>query len=225
MLHDEGDTNRFKVFAWDDASDEKLITYRRMGYTYRRIAELLGNPSVASVESRATRLKDLVDDFPANPVPSKAVTEEDVALFTALYTEGIPMMEIAQRMGRTKSAVCGIRHRLNLPKRASIAVAGKPNPYTPAINVKRKIRCDGRRIAPKVAKDPVELRAAEKRIEEAADVGFHNGGLTFAQLTPTCCRFIKGEVQDPEHRYCGSKVIEGKSWCRHHYGVVFRNVR
>jgi GcrA cell cycle regulator len=225
MLPKQRRASIYRVYAWDDASDEKLITYRRMGYTYRRIAELLDNPSVASVEDRAAVLKQLVDDFPPNPVASKPFTETEIERFKSLYFQDIPMLEIARQMGRTKNAICGIRHRLGLPKRSSIAVPGQPNPYTPVQNIKRKLRCDGRPKAPKIAKDPVELRAAEERIKEAADVGFHNGGLTFAQLTPTCCRFIKGEVQDPAHRYCGSKVVEGKSWCRHHYGVVFRNVR
>jgi hypothetical protein len=225
MLHDEGGTNRFKVYAWDEASDEKLITYRKMGYTYKRIAEIMEVPSESVVRRRFEKITPLLGERP--PPPSRPFTDQEREQFTKLYTDGLSMNEIAERMGRTKNAMCGLRSRLNLPKRGSIAVAGQPNLYATRISKtwQKMRRADGKPRAPKIAKDPVDLRAAEQRIKEAADVGFHNGGLTFAQLTPTCCRFIKGEVQDPAHRYCGSKVVEGKSWCRHHYGVVFRDVR
>jgi hypothetical protein len=174
----------------------------------------MGIPSVDTVRKRIAKISPPTDRDDAYNAAEKE-------RFTQLYKEGLSMNEIAARMGRTKNAMCGLRSRLNLPKRVSVAKPGVPNPYAQKIS-KTRLRCDGKPRAPKIAKDPAELLAAQKRLEEAADVGFHNGGLTFAQLTPTCCRFIKGEVQDPNHRYCGSKVVDGKSWCRHHLGVVFR---
>jgi len=221
MLQDDLETSRFRVYAWNEESDAKALELRHKGYSYPRIAELMGIPSISVVQRRIEKLTPLGETAPSGP--NRPFTDEEKERFKALYENGHSMLDIANMIGRTKNAMCGLRSRMDLPKRGSIAIAGEPNRYAQSISKTRlKMRCDGKPHAPKIKKDPAALLEAQRRIAEAADVGFHGGGLTFEQLTPSCCRFIKGEVQDPAHRYCGSKVMEGKSWCRHHHGVVFR---
>jgi hypothetical protein len=196
-----------------------MLQLRKNGYSYPRIAVLMEIPSEDIVRRRYEKLVPAEDRQPVVAL----ITDEEKAEFTRLYESGLTMTAIAEKMGKTKGSVCGLRYRLNLKPRTRIALAGKPNPYGSQISKTRlKARCDGKPRAPKINKDPSDLIAAERRIAEAADVGFHNGGLTFEQLTPSCCRFIKGDVKDPEHRYCGSKTVPGRSWCRHHYFVVYR---
>jgi hypothetical protein len=196
-----------------------MLQLRKNGYSYPRIAVLMEIPSEDIVRRRYEKLVPAEDRQPVVAL----ITDEEKAEFTRLYESGLTMTAIAEKMGKTKGSVCGLRYRLGLKPRTRIALAGRPNPYGCQISKTRlKARCDGKPRAPKINKDPSDLIAAERRIAEAADVGFHNGGLTFEQLTPSCCRFIKGDVKDPEHRYCGSKTVPGRSWCRHHYFVVYR---
>ena len=220
MLLDDEQPIRARIYAWTPEADAKLLDFREKGYSYERIAELLDIPSKRVVRRRYEKLVPLSED---RHVTANPITDEEKAEFTKLYESGLSMTEIAAKMGKTKGSVCGLRYRLGLKPRTRIALAGRPNPYGCQISKTRlKARCDGKPRAPKINKDPAALIAAERRIAEAADVGFHNGGLTFEQLTPSCCRFIKGDVKDPEHRYCGSKTVPGRSWCRHHYFVVYR---
>jgi hypothetical protein len=219
MLLDE--VNRSKVYVWTEEADERLLRLRKQGYSYPRIAEMMDIPSEGVVRRRVEKLTPIGEQRPLGPF--RPFTDEEKEEFKKLFLDGVSMSDIAAKMGRTKGSVCGMRLRMGLPKRIRIAKPGEPNPYGCQISKTRlRQRCDGKPRAPKIAKDPSALREAEQRLAEAADVGFHGGGLTFAQLTPSCCRFIKGEVQDPAHRYCGSKVVPGHSWCRHHMGVVFR---
>lgn len=45
--------------------------------------------------------------------------------------------------------------------------------------------------------------------------------LALEELKSNSCRYIFGDVRNPNHRYCGAKQFEGYSWCAEHCMVVF----
>jgi len=218
MLHDRQETNKCQKFYWDDEADRRLIRMRVEGYTFPRIANLLGVPSEKICRERYHKLRPDCD-LP----PQAKWTEEQMRQFQALYEQREPMLSmdaIAKQIGRTKGSVCGLRRRMKLPHRPKIAEAGKRNPYGRPVHNKR---ADGRERAPKIKKERViPTTLATLTLEEANAQGFENGGKTFVELGSSCCRFIKGDVRAGDHRFCGSKAIPGKSWCPGHYRVVYR---
>lgn len=222
MLQDDQITNKCQRFVWDSALDLRLIAMRDQGYTYPRIATLLGCPNDRICRRRYDLLRPKDDELETitQGAPYSPAEKER---FKELYLQKTPvisMQEIAKLMGRSKNAICGLRKRLGLPKRPSIAERGVPNPYGPPNHNKR---ADGRPRAPKKATDQSGLDAALKNMEAATDAGFKDGGKTFAQLTTQCCRFIHGDPKKGDHRFCGAPTIPSKSWCQRHYKVVHRD--
>lgn len=212
MLH-KLETVWSRVYRWDAKSDARLLQLRNQGYSFARIAEIMGIPSKKVALRRWNKLN--VDNTPSSR-RSSPFSEEERTQFIQLYTmtPPIPVREIARRMGRTIGSIVGFRMRLKITPRARIAVPGKPN--------QPKKRSDGKPRAPKVAAQPTDFIQAQKNLEDASKVGFPNGGKTFADLTPRCCRFMAGDPITPDHKFCGARVVEGKSWCPSHYRVVFR---
>jgi GcrA cell cycle regulator len=132
------------------------------------------------------------------------------------------MSQIAEMMGRSKGSVCGLRLRMKLPPRPRAAQRDKRNPYGSPSSPNRN---DGKPRAPRNAEDQSGLVAAQQNLEAAAEKGFPNGGKDFVELGSRDCRFINGDPMVGGHKFCGAKAVHGKSWCSHHYRVVFRDVR
>jgi hypothetical protein len=102
-----------------------MIALREKGLTNRAIANGMGIAKkhvewcFASLrKSRRPRIRGSFWDDVAN-----------VLKLESLYRLGLPMSEIAHRMGITKNAVIGRCHRIGLVRRAGKAYRPAPNPF------------------------------------------------------------------------------------------------
>jgi len=222
VLHDKPPTNTCQKFVWDSLADMRLIRMREEGYTYPRIADLLGVPSEKICRNRYAKLRPR--DEPLHYITQgRPYSDTEIEEFKAFYLQRDPvisMSDIGLKMGRSKNSMCSLRRRLNLPSRPRIAERGVRNPYgSPAHNK----RADGRPRAPRKADDQSGFTAAITKLNTASEEGFPRGGKTFIELGSRDCRFISGDPRVGDHKFCGAPSVEGKSWCSHHYKVVYRD--
>jgi hypothetical protein len=43
-----------------------------------------------------------------------------------------------------------------------------------------------------------------------------------AGASPRTCRWIDGDVREPDWRYCGQPTVAGRSWCAEHNARAYR---
>ena len=48
------------------------------------------------------------------------------------------------------------------------------------------------------------------------------GMLTIYELLLDSCKYIHGDVQDPNHRYCGKKALSGFPYCANHCRICYQ---
>lgn len=200
-----------QTILWTTELDDRVTDMRSRGYTWDRIGELIGTTGEAC-RRRVGRLPNLKRKL--------AWGNERKQRFIDLYTQTNPQLsleKIGARLNVSKNTIARLRDELGLePRERRVGIPGKPNLTT----LHRRKRCDGKSFAPKF--NNTGTQEIEASIEDACSIGFDNGGLTFAEITNQTCRFIRGSKHDP--RYCEQQAVPGKSWCEHHYRVVFRDV-
>lgn len=196
--------------VWTDEIDARVDRMRAQGYSWPRIGELLGTSGDAC-RRRTGRRKAGLKRQP------DAWTAKDDAVYLQLYNRvpHISINKIAVMMGKSRHSCQRARHRLGLELRIG------PN-HLARISNKRKLRCDGKPFAAKIAE--ANAKAAAQSMDAACIVGFDNGGLPFEKITSKSCRFIKGEPK-AKHTFCEKQALPGKSWCEFHYGIVFQGNR
>lgn len=141
-------------------------------------------------------------------------TRELDARLAELWATGLSTPEIGRQLGVSKNAAVGRAHRLNLPGRASPII--RQNPRTPAqqrlLQVRRRVDAQNR----------IQRRANiehGQEVKSLAQQPVHAPAVLSATRT---CQFIAGDIEPGvEPVKCGRPAIEGKSWCPHHYAVVF----
>lgn len=120
-------------------------------------------------------------------------TEQQDTQLAELWRTGLSASQIASRFpGRSRCAIIGRVHRLDLPKRTT---SSNPRP--------RKIT---RKLMPKAAPSPSQADPFLLTIDEL-----------FGR-----CRFVCEAVEWGRARYCGHPAHAGSSWCENHHAVVFR---
>ena len=117
-------------------------------------------------------------------------TTDRIKTLMALWTEGVPTLEIGRRLGVTKNSVVGKVHRLGLPKRQS-PISSSPR-------------------TPRAAKPtpPIRIRSQTVSISENM--------VKMEELTAEMCRWPVGDPGQEDFRFCGQTAIEGKPYCEVH---------
>lgn len=137
-------------------------------------------------------------------------TDQEIETLKTLWSEeGYSAGQIARALGgRTRSAVIGKIHRLNLPERPCDAVRG----HRVSVSMPRAATRD--RL---VRTAPRQQQRQLRRQPEPEAARLENGALIgTADLTDRHCRWPHGDVGTAGFHYCGQQPKAGSSWCPHH---------
>ena len=136
-------------------------------------------------------------------------TKDERATVERMALAGASGAEMSNALpGRTRNAVIGFcgREGILMPRsRPKPSVAAAPAP-APAARPKPI-------LAPPVHVDVLPEPAALPALP---------GINAFYQVRPFRCRFIEAKRPAYDSDCCGESVVDGKSWCRFHYGIVFQ---
>ena len=127
-----------------------------------------------------------------------------------LWTDGVPPSQIAKQIGRTRNAVIGRVHRINLPPRRI-----KRDPANP-----QKVAVRARKPIKRFIERPQPVKSVAPPLEAPP------GGIALLDLRRSHCRAIidiDGFTSNPA-RYCGARVAYG-SYCPHHSALFYQPPR
>jgi GcrA cell cycle regulator len=189
---------------WSEAGDSVI---RQHWPDLHLIAELTDR-TVHGVESRgyALGLKKPAEDKYSSTVDTIA----------AMWREGHTATQIAKQVGaKSRAAILGKLNRLGL-------LGGRPKQQKkPREHLRARNREAQRRYKQKSARcSPAILPRAEKTAWVSVPPSPDSPpslNLSIIDVKPNQCRHIAGD----DHRCCGNPIIEGTSWCDHHYRVVY----
>lgn len=164
-----------------------------------------------------------------------AWTDERIEKLKRLWSEGLSASQIANQLGDvTRNAVIGKIHRLGLAARAK----GATPPARPARPRPERREGQAQRAAlaapqPQVRSGAVAVgnTALDAAREEertpapapAAEVVTLHGGVAFADIGPSMCRWPIGDPAEPDFRMCGRPTPVGQSYCCEHAARAFHN--
>ena len=137
-------------------------------------------------------------------------TEERIAQLRSLWTQGLSASQIGLRIAKTRSAVLGKVHRLDLPPRpppikphqAAKPLAAPPRPKPPRQAPK------GQRPPRKT--EPIPDAQALPAAPEPPRQGAGDG-----------CAWPIGEPRRPGFRFCGAERQPGRSDCAGHVRIAY----
>lgn len=198
---------KFVPYNWTEAADACLISLKKKGLTFDLIRKMMGVSTIYQIKARYRNLGLSKEERPVYK-PPRAWTEEEDEMLRALWARKLTAREISISIGKTRNAVIGRAHRLELEKRC---VSRKP---------KKKIaRLSRKKIVPKafLKKYTKEFKKALKRLEKAR----MEGGVSFTELEPHHCRFISGDPME-DHIYCGREVKPQSRFCPEHHKLCFK---
>jgi GcrA cell cycle regulator len=133
-------------------------------------------------------------------------SENIVEALKALAADGLSSSQAAAHFnGMTRNAAIGIAFRTGF---RFLRHGGAAYNTVPAAKKRRNVS------APRPPQDEI---FSTTPLSPPRD-----GQLTLDELHYDSCRFIEGEVRDPNHRYCGQQTIPDKSWCPHHATIVYQ---
>lgn len=143
---------------------------------------------------------------------------EEVTLLYELWPQNttVTVVEIAQRLGRSKNSVVGKAHRLNLDPRPNPAALGSISDRW----ARRKARRDEAKNGPVVhhATDPLPLPPLNALIEREREARAKPAPVTY-RFRPTQCRYPRGER--PDWLWCEADAVGGGPYCAEHMRVCY----
>jgi GcrA cell cycle regulator len=139
-------------------------------------------------------------------------TPKMIATLTELWSTKLSCADIAWKMGDdlTKAAIIGKAFRLGLPPRKPIVRSRPPGPK------KRKPKPRRRIVQPVAMPEFVVLEARAEPWRPLPG----STPISLMDLTDRVCRWpVGGDHQTPGIGFCGSPVMEGRSYCPEHYAA------
>lgn len=155
-------------------------------------------------------------------------TETKIARLRELSMEGVSTSEIGRRLGVSKNAVVGKRHRLGLPARPSpIMRDGRPRPTrVPLVRSQTPLpalRCLQQRAqtcTPAAPDRPMVLQAPAPALPPAVSPTPYQ-----PRRKSQPCGWPIGEPRTPGFRFCDAKLVSGKPYCAEHMQLAYVKVR
>lgn len=138
-------------------------------------------------------------------------TEEEITVLRREWGNGVSCREIGKLINRSKNAVIGKAHRLDLAERPK-----NPKPVPSVKKVRVKITVIEMVAPPKrrVPKAPT-FYAPEGPLSGSVPIGI-------MELTRDSCRSIVGYGPNGLAVYCGDQTFLGKSFCPTHCALYYR---
>lgn len=149
---------------------------------------------------------------------AKFWTTTEIAKIQELAKLGQSASMIGARFGVTRNSIIGVMHRNRVPSQyfAKREEERKLNPPKPRVRIPRASNL------PRVKREPAPRKVAFVEKKWAVDYPY-TGNKTLLELQHFHCRAVVGEIRNCDTLYCGRITIMGKSWCKDHYDIYFRN--
>lgn len=199
---------------WTSQEDAMLADLASAGMASAAVAEQLGRTTFA-VQHRACHLRRagtaIIWRGERQPQP-QAVIERIRELAAP---DELSAGQIAAALGLTRNAVIGLCRRRGIKLRAPRQRAIRLAQWSP-----RRKPTLARAVVPVIIVDLDDYRPPLPACEAVADAT-PSESVAFADLRAGQCRWIDGQPDGLETRYCGVRTVPGKSWCAKHYHQCF----
>ncbi|WBT40147.1 GcrA family cell cycle regulator [Hyphomicrobium sp. DMF-1] len=137
-------------------------------------------------------------------------TEERTERARRLWFTGHSAQQVANSLGGgiTRNAVIGKMNRIG-----AIKLKKERKPYKPkVVRIPAEVR-EVVELEPRAPRPPREALPPEPQRPDKL--------VSFEDLTEKTCRFIYGDVRDPDHGFCPCERVAGSSYCAGHHGKCF----
>jgi GcrA cell cycle regulator len=149
--------------------------------------------------------------------------EQDVTALRQLWREGHSTPEIGRRLGKSKNAIVGKVHRLDLEARPSPIKRGSPNAPKPVRQPRAVPKLADMIPLTSCVSIPAVTPACSRPEPRLAQPRAERRELAVAR-NRTCCWPI-GEPGKPGFRFCDQPALIAKPYCDDHAQVAYRRVR